>query len=343
MNNDNKCPVTIVTGFLGSGKTTLLGRLLSEPGLSGTAVLVNEFGKVGLDHSLLRRIDERTTLLGGGCVCCNMRDDLVQELKDLLNSYERGEIATLDRVIIETTGLADPAPILFTVLTDPLLMHHYYIDFVITAVDAVNGHLHLDKNSESLKQIVVADKIIVTKTDLVTREQIESLVARIRGINPSAQIIEAIHGHVDAPELFDNDKSDIMRQPLKRINQECALPTIHKHNDGTVRSIALSFDEPLDWIAFGLWLSMLLYARGGDVLRVKGLIDVGESGPVVLNGVQHIIHPPRHLEDWAEEEHMSKLVFIMKTIEPRTILHSLRAFQHVIGASPTLLEVKMGL
>jgi G3E family GTPase len=159
-------PVTVVTGFLGSGKTTLLARVLSEPSMANTAVLVNEFGDVGLDHHLLRRVDERTVLLGSGCVCCTMREDLVGALMELLDLDQRGEISRLDRVVIETTGLADPAPILHTIYADPVLQHHFAVDLVLTTVDAVNGELHLDRNLESVKQVAAADKVVVTKTDI---------------------------------------------------------------------------------------------------------------------------------------------------------------------------------
>ncbi|KYD11720.1 CobW family GTP-binding protein [Saccharococcus caldoxylosilyticus] len=190
--NTTKRPVIVVTGFLGSGKTTLLRSILSAPSMEYTAVLVNEFGKVGLDHHLLRKVDENIRLLGGGCLCCTVREDLVKALLDLLDMDQRGMIK-LERVIIETSGLADPAPILFTVLTDPILQHHFYIECVIVTIDAVNGHLHLDHQPESIKQVVVADKIIVTKTDLVTSEDVENLSTRLHSINPTAKIIKSVY------------------------------------------------------------------------------------------------------------------------------------------------------
>ena len=342
MNAKSKCPITVVTGFLGSGKTTLLSRILAREDMKGTAVLVNEYGKVGLDHSLLKRIDERTILLGGGCVCCNMRDDLVKGLRDLLNSYQRGELAQLDRVVIETTGLADPAPILFTILADPVLVHHFYIDQVVTTVDAVNGELHLQRQPESIKQIAVADKVIVTKTDLAEQQEVEALLSRIKIINPSTSLLSAVFGEVDTETFFSTSQITLDQNSLQNKLSNNKLAPLN-HHISNIRSIAITFNEPLDWLAFGIWLSMLLYARGQDVLRVKGLIDVGEAGPVVLNGVQHIIHPHQHLDNWVEEDRTSKLVFIMKDIQPTEILESLEAFQGLIGASPVLLEVNMNV
>lgn len=323
-----KRPVTIVTGFLGSGKTTLLQRLLGEPGMKNTAVLVNEFGDVGLDHHLLRRVDERTVLLGGGCVCCATRRDLVDALIGLSSMSEKGEIPALDRIVVETTGLADPAPILYTIFTDAVLQHHFEVDLVVTTVDAVNGDLHLDRNPESVKQVAAADRVVVTKTDIAERDAAELLISRLRSINPSAGIVRAAFGEVDAGELLGVEGG-------RRSDGE--LPATGSHGAGGTQTISLTFDGPVDWTAFGIWLSMLLHARGEDVLRVKGLLDVGERGPVVLNGVQHIIHPPRHLDEWPDEDHSSRVIFITRGIKRDEILSSLSAFGNLLGAKPVPL------
>ena len=322
-------PVTVVTGFLGSGKTTLLGRVLSEPSMSNTAVLVNEFGEVGLDHHLLRRVDERAVLLGNGCVCCTTREDLVGALLDLLDLDQRGEIPRLDRVVVETTGLADPAPILHTVFADPVLQHHFSVDLVLTTVDAVNGDLHLDRNPESVKQIAAADKIVVTKTDAAGPEALRGLLSRLGAINPSARVFEAAFGEMDADELFRRDGAVSHAPPGVR--------ALKPHDVGDTHSVSLTFDGAVDWVAFGIWLSMLLHARGEDVLRVKGLLDVGEAGPVVVNGVQHTIHPPEHLDRWPDEDHRSRIVFITKWIRPEELLGSLGAFRGLLGARPSPL------
>lgn len=328
-------PVTIVTGFLGSGKTTLLGRVLSEPSMSNTAVLVNEFGEVGLDHHLLRRVDERAVLLGNGCVCCTTREDLVEALLGLLDLDQRGEILRLDRVVVETTGLADPAPILHTIFADPVLQHHFSVDLVLTTVDAVNGDLHLDRNPESVKQIAAADKVVVTKTDAAEPGSVRGIISRLGAINPSARVFVASFGETDVDELFRPDGVVSHTVP--------AVLAGEPHDVGETHSVSLTFDGAVDWTAFGIWLSMLLHARGEDVLRVKGLLDVGEAGPVVVNGVQHTIHPPEHLDRWPDEDHRSRIVFITKGIRPEELLGSLDAFRALLGASPLPLGAGQGV
>jgi G3E family GTPase len=325
--------------------------LLSAPSLANTAVLVNEFGKVGLDHHLLRRADERTVLLENGCVCCTTREDLVGALLVLLDEEGRGEIPALDWVVVETTGLADPAPILFTVFAHPVLQHHYYVDRVISTVDAVNGMLHLDLNPESTKQVAAAEVVVLTKTDVAEAGAVGALRTRLRGINPSARIIEAPFGEVDPDELL---------RPVTNLyppaggarneansgdaNSLAPVPEIFTVGDGDARhvsrihSTSLTFDGAVDWTAFGIWFSMLLYARGEDVLRVKGLLDVGEAGPVLLNGVQHVIHPPDHLKEWPDEDHQSRVIFITRAIRSEELLASLEAFRRLIGAGPRLPE-----
>jgi G3E family GTPase len=347
MNAPTKRPITIVTGFLGSGKTTLLRRLLAGPEARDTAVLVNEFGEVGLDHHLVQRLDEQTILLGG--VCGTVRDDLVRALADLLDRDQRGAIPRLKRVVIETTGLADPAPILFTVVTDPMLQHHFRVESVVTTVDAVNGPLHLDRHPESEKQVVIADEIIVTKTDLVSPDTVVPLLARLQAINPTAPITTAVFGNIDPRRrLWPGDGSP----PETRLASASQLTTLspaldtagaRRHHAGEIRSLALSFAQPLDWIAFSVWLSMLLHARGEDVLRVKGFLNVGASGPVVLNGVQHIIHAPEHLERWPGTDQRSHLVFMLRAIEPQSLVRSLQAFQHLLGAQPQVDDTDLHL
>jgi G3E family GTPase len=333
---DTRRPVTVVTGFLGSGKTTLLARVLSEPSMANTAVLVNEFGEVGLDHHLLRRVDERTVLLGSGCVCCTTREDLVGALMELLNLDQRGEIPRLDRVVIETTGLADPAPILHTIYTDPVLQHHFSVDLVLTTVDAVNGALHLDRNPESVKQVAAADKVVVTKTDIAEPGVARGLLSRLGTINPSARTFEAAFGEVDIDELFRPDGAGAHAPSL-------AAESGDPHDVGDTYSVSVTFDGAIDWTAFGIWFSMLLNARGEDVLRVKGLLDVGEAGPVVLNGVQHIIHPPEHLGEWPDEDHRSRIIFITKRIHPDELLDSLLAFRGLLGARPLPLYAEQSV
>ncbi|MCA1203697.1 CobW family GTP-binding protein [Priestia flexa] len=325
MSQSRKKPITIVTGCLGSGKTTLLQHILKDETIrTSTAVIVNEYGKVGLDHHLLRKADERTVLLKGGCICCNSREDLEEELKSLLYEDESGE-HPFSRVIIETTGMADPSPILFTVLTNPLLQHRYVIDCVITTVDAKNGLLHLKNNPETVKQITVADQIILTKTDITTQAEVDSVTSQIETINPACTITHAVDGVVDRSIIQGTNQ----REPLSFLQPP---PQIH-YQINDVSSISFTFKQPLDWTAFGLWLSMLLHTYGENVLRVKGLLDVGEAGPIVLNGVQHIIHPPQHLEKWPDETQHSHLIFIARDLDTSLIEHSLTTFQTFLGTS----------
>ena len=336
MSGGGKRPITVVTGFLGSGKTTLLRRVLAGAETHGTAVLINEFGEVGLDHHLVQQVDEQTILLGNGCVCCTVREDLVQALRDLLDQDQRGASAPLKRLIVETTGLADPAPILFTVETDPMLRHHFRIERVITTVDAVNGHHHLDHHVVSMRQVAAADAVIITKTDMAAPDLAELLMTRLRSVNPSATFTTSIFGDIDPGWVFAPGVRDIQAgRPPHASPLAAPLSTGEPPApDSDTRSISFTFDRPLDWVAFSVWLSMLLHAHGERVLRVKGLLNVGATGPVVLNGVQHIIHAPEHLPAWPDADRRSHLVFILHGLEPLAIERSLQAFQRLLGAQP---------
>ena len=310
-----KTPVALVTGFLGSGKTTLISRLLGHPAMGETAVIVNELGEVAIDHHLLRRVDERTVLMKSGCLCCTLRGDLADELRDLLSRRERGEIPEFKRVVVETTGLADPTPIVYTLLSEPVVRHHYELDAIIATVDAVNG-LRL---SESVKQAVVADTLVVTKTDLAGARPLEERLARL---NPAAEILEARNGNVEPGRLFGR----MQRDPRDLDFAEGP----HEHDHGDVRAFSLFLDEELDWTAFRIWLTMLLQSRGEDVLRVKGLLNVGGPGPLVLNGVQHVIHPPVHLDEWPDDDHRSRIVFIGRGVTGEELTASLAAFNAAV-------------
>jgi G3E family GTPase len=303
-----KTPVALVTGFLGSGKTTLLSRLLARPELGETAVIVNELGEVAIDHHLLRRVDERTVLLKSGCVCCSLRGDLADELRDLLGRRERGEVPPFRRVVVETTGLADPAPILYTLVSEPVVKHHFRPERVIATVDAQHGL----RAPESVKQAVAADRLVVTKTDLADAAELEGSLARL---NPTADVLVASFGEVEPAALFGGADRD---------PRELSLDG-HSH-DGDVHACSLFLDEELDWGAFGIWLTMLLQSRGQDVLRVKGLLNVGGPGPLVLNGVQHVVHPPEHLDAWPDDDRRSRIVFIGRGFDVEELMRSLAAF-----------------
>lgn len=324
----NKYPISIVTGCLGSGKTTLLSSLLNEEKMKDTIVFVNEFGKIGLDHHLLKLVEEQTTLLSGGCICCSKREDIEKELVALLNKAQKDEMKDFKRIVIETTGLANPAPIMFTILSSPILQHHFYVDCVVSTIDGVNGMLHLEKQEESIQQLAVSDRVIITKTDIADTQNIDQLKEHINKVNPTAEVLVKGDNTIDYKILANGNSSQ-----LTQVKSNSSVD-----NNSNTESICVSFTHSLDWSSFGLWLSMLLHARGEDVLRIKGLLDVGEQGPVILNGVQHIIHPPEHLAEWPDGEYQSHLVFIVRHMQAQEIIKSLQQFQAFLGSEVQQLE-----
>jgi G3E family GTPase len=316
-------PVNLLTGFLGSGKTTLLKRLLADPQLSDCAVLINEFGEVGLDHHLLERIDETMVLLQSGCVCCTIRGELSDAIKDLHERRARGEIPPFRRLVIESTGLADPFPILSTVHSDPVLRHHFRLGNVVATIDAVNAAHQLDAHEECARQIAVADRLILTKTDIAEADAVERLLKRITAINPAAPLWRSAETPPNAEELLSQDDAVLPRESMPPLPQGHH----HAHTHSDIHPFALTFDAPLDWTLFGIWLTMLLNRHGQRVLRVKGILNIeGSDTPVAIHGVQHLVHPPVHLRAWPDSDRQSRLVFIVKGLEPGRIAQSLRAF-----------------
>jgi G3E family GTPase len=331
-------PVNLLTGFLGSGKTTLLRRLLADPAWSDTAVLINEFGDVGLDHHLLERIDETTLLLQSGCLCCTVRGELAQALRSLYERRERGTIPNFRRVIVESTGLADPFPILSTLRSDNVLRHHFRAGTVVTTVDAVNGLSQLGSHIESLRQAAIADRIILTKTDLVDENTAERLIERIRQINPDAPITTAVDEATGPDELLQCLEEgvsthsagawfkDQFRSEETTGSVFMRTTDLARHTRG-IRSCTLVLSEPIDWTSFGIWLTMLLHRHGDKVLRVKGILDVvGEESPVAIHGVQHLVHPPTHMTTWPGGDRRSRIVFIVDGLDPALLQRSLAAF-----------------
>jgi len=303
-----RLPVTIVTGFLGAGKTTLVKHFLQSPEGAGTAIIVNEFGAVGIDDALLRDSAEQTVLLGNGCVCCITRTDLQVALRGLLFDRERGTVPPFQRIVIETSGLADPAPILQTFSTDRALGGEFHLDVVLTVIDAVNGEATLAAAPEARKQIILADRLIVSKTDLADSVAIESLTRRLQALNPRAPIDVAVEGALDPARVIE---------PARCENSGFIAEA--EHGDD-VKSFVLEQKQPIDWPAFARAMETLIALRGSDLLRVKGLLNVaGCTGPVVVQYVQHLAHPPVELQDWPNVNRDSRVVFITRNIAEREV------------------------
>ena len=289
-----RIPVTVVTGFLGAGKTTLIRRFLKSPEGQGTAVIVNEFGAVGIDDALVREAAETTVLLGNGCLCCITRTDLQVALRRLVFDRERGTAPPFARVLIETSGLADPAPILQTFSTDRALGGEFHIDVVLAVVDAVNGEAALADAAEARKQVILADRLIISKTDLATAATVEALTRHLQQLNPRAAIDSAVDGVLEPNHIIE----PVTRERSRFIAEA-------EHGDG-IASFVLEWEDPIQWPAFSRAMETLIALRGPDLLRVKGLLNVsGCRGPVVVQYVQHLSHPPVELETWPDENRSS--------------------------------------
>lgn len=311
-----KIPITLITGFLGSGKTSFLSEYLNQIDHQGVALIINEIGQAALDQRILsvQYCGEKMLYLNAGCVCCNKRLDLVESLKATLNNYEwRGEI--LKRVIIETTGLANPAPILWTILSDVFLGVHFEIQSVVACVDVLNAREHLT-NNEAREQIVFADSVLLTKTDLQNDSRaLIKLRERIQALNPSAEIFDK--RAIDYESLFSR----------KNRAHRVILPTKDSHSQG-FETLSIRFEGTMEWSAFGIWLSLLLHQYGTKILRIKGIIDIGSDLLVSINGVMHVIYPPKHI---LKDQNGSNLVFIMRHLEREKILNSLKGFKDFLG------------
>ena len=325
---NTRVPVNVLTGFLGSGKTTLLRHLLTSPEFADCAVLVNEFGEIGLDHNLIADVHGDVVLMQSGCICCTIRGDLSEVIRGLYAQRERGEVA-FARLVIETTGLADPTPILATIMQEPQIRHHFQLRRVITTIDAVNGAAHLQRQPESVKQAAVSDSIVITKVDLADAADVSALEARIARLNPSAERWRSANAPPPAEALLGRDGFDDSVRALA-IGAEHAHDGYHhdvNRHDARIRAFTLTFDTSIDWNVFAVWFTLLLHSHGADVLRVKGMLRVaGAAGPVVVNAVQHLVHPPIHLEAWPEDWQQSRLVFIVRDLERTDIERSFAAF-----------------
>jgi G3E family GTPase len=325
-------PLNLITGFLGAGKTTLLNALLRDSALKDAAVIINEFGEIGLDHLLVEHIEDGVMLLSTGCLCCTVRGDLVNTLEKLLRGLDNGRMS-FNRVIIETTGLADPAPVLHTIMVHPYLQLRFRLDGVITVVDAVNGGATLDAHNEALKQAAVADRIVLTKTDLMP-EPPNALLARLAALNPAAPVITVKDASV--AKLFNCGLYDTERKipDVKRWLAAEAYTHDHHHHhdvnrhDDKIRAFTLATDTPIPYSAFEMFLDLTRSMHGPNLLRVKGIVKLAETldTPIVIHGVQHIFHPPVTLDKWPDGDHRTRLVFIVSDISPRVIEDLFAAF-----------------
>ncbi len=326
-------PVTLLTGFLGSGKTTLLNRLVAHPAAGDCAVIVNEFGPVAIDHALVRTASENIVLLPSGCVCCQVAGDLVQAMRDLYFKRAAGEVPDFRRAIVETTGLADPAPLARTLIELPLVAARYSLSGIVATVDGTHGLAQLDAHPEAAKQAAVADRLVITKADLATPTQLDALEERLAALNPGAPRLRSSHGDADPARLLDtglyqgagrlaNPDSWLNAGAYRRAGE--ALPARH---DPRVRAFAWYAEAPVDWPAFEDGLATLLELAGDRILRLKGLVNcAGAEGPVAVHAVQHTLYPPARLPAWPDADRRTRLVFIVRDLEESFVAHTLDSF-----------------
>jgi len=355
-------PVSLLTGFLGSGKTTVLNHVLHHPAMVKSAVIVNEFGEIGLDHELTVSGNEDMVLLNSGCLCCTVRGDLVNTLRDLMMLRLREDVPSFERILIETTGLADPAPILHTLMSDQLVTNYFRLDGVITTVDAVNGQETLDRQFESVKQAAVADRILITKSDMVEPSVVTALEARLEEINRAAPRQHVVNGEVDPETLFNAGlfnpatKSPDVERWLR--DETYGEEDVHGHDhdhaghghdlnrhDDHIQAFCVTYDEPLRLDALEQWFDTIMMLKGPDLLRIKGIVNVAEMDkPVVIHGVQHVFHPPAVLDEWPSDDRRTRIVFITRDVERSTIDDTLKWFSHdrlQVHPAPGTLPVTM--
>jgi G3E family GTPase len=345
-------PVTVLTGFLGSGKTTLLNRLLKAPGLKDTAVIVNEFGDIGLDHLLIEEADENIVLLDSGCLCCTIANSLSETLNDLYFRRVKGEVPEFQRCIVETTGLADPAPIIHALMVDKLVTAHFRFDGLVTAVDGAFGLGQISDHIEAKKQIAMADRIIVTKTDLSIPDALQNFESEIDTLNPAAPIVRADKGKADPQHflnagLFDQDSKtpDVIKWLNEEAYDQSRVGAAHDHehdeshnvnrHDEHIQSFAVTLDQPVTWAGYAAWVAQMKTFEGDKLLRIKGLFNVvGQKRPVVVHGVQHLFSPPESLPAWPDLDRNSRLVFITRDLPRDQIEQTLATLHAEEGTMP---------
>jgi len=334
---ESPIPVTLLTGFLGSGKTTVLNYLVRT--LPRTAILMNEFGEVALDHQLLQEMDGPMALLSGGCVCCTISGSLSPTLKNLWMARQKGDIPAFERVIVETTGIADPAPVLDNLLHDNWVRARYRLDGVVTTVDALFGMGQLDEHFEAVKQVAVADRLLLTKTDLAAADTVAVLRERLANLNPAADIVTVTHGELDPAAIqnlglwnAETRSLETMRWLKPHRYQPAgasplggkARPDLH---DTRIQAFSVVIDTPLDRYGLQSALGMLTSFRAENLLRFKAIVNLkDEPQPVVLHGVQHVLYPEVRLDTWPDDDHRSRFVFIVRDLEPEFVAKLLADF-----------------
>ncbi len=317
-------PISVLTGFLGSGKTTFLGRALTSPGMADTAVVINEFGAVGLDHLLIEAADQEVLELPNGCVCCAVRQDLADTLYGLLRRRARGDIRLFNRIVLETSGLAEPSPILFTLSADAFLESSLRVDTVVTAVDSIAGLSTIDRFPEATAQVAAADRLLLTKTDLATPPS--ELLARLEALNPAARLVDAMSAE-PAAILFGGDNTAVAPR-----RQRFSATAVHAHG---IAAFVVVLRQPMTRLQFAMALGGLAREYGEDLLRVKGIVAFADraGGPAAIHAVQHTMYPPRWLDAWPGGDQTSRLVFIVRNIEPALILTHFAAGEPVLNGN----------
>lgn len=342
---DARIPLSILIGFLGSGKTTLLNHLVRDAAFGRTLVIINEFGTVGIDHDLVAPAQERFVVeMSSGCLCCTIRGDLVRALRDAPWRFARDGVCWFDRILIETTGLADPIPILHTLLMDERIAALYRLDSVITTIDAATAMATLDAQEESVRQVAVADRLVLTKTDLTDRAATETLIDRLRAINPAAPILSADHGVVEVADLFGAGlydpaakPTDVARWLSASVYSQTNDHDHHHHHDvnrhgDRIHATCLTFEAPLDGPSFERWIDVLTMFAGPQILRIKGILNLSDfAQPVVIHGVQHVFHPPLLLDAWPSDDRWSRVVFITRDIDAATLRGTLEVLTRGIS------------
>lgn len=336
-----RIPAHVLTGFLGSGKTTLLNRLLRDPLLGDCAVLINEFGAVGVDHHLVDRIEGDMVLLASGCICCTVRGDLAEALRTLYARREAGSVPAFSRVVIETTGLADPVPVLATLMLDRVLQNHFVVGSVVTTIDALNGAANLQEFAVLRKQAASADRLVLTKLDLADSRAVQTLRQALQVYNPAAELMDGTAAACSAARLLAPPETPTQACGVARVRSAAGgmrsrffapgvdtgmRATPSASHDG-IQSFVMQIAQAMDWTVFGIWLSLLLHTHGERVLRVKGILQVqGAQTPVVVQGVQQLVYPPTHLARWPDGPRQSELVFIVRGLDKAALDASLRRY-----------------